>query len=61
MVGSLPSNAGAMGSIPGQGTRSPHATGQLSPCIPAIEASNLEPACCKERSCLQQPRADAAK
>ena len=27
----LPSNAGDMGSIPGQGTKIPHATGQLSP------------------------------
>ena len=31
MVKNLPSNAGGMGSIPSQGTKTPHATGQLSP------------------------------
>ena len=30
-VKNLPSNAGHMGSIPGQGTKIPHAMGQLSP------------------------------
>ena len=30
MVKSLPANAGDMGSIPGPGTKIPHATGQLS-------------------------------
>ena len=30
VVKNLPSNAGVMGSIPGQGTKIPHATGQLS-------------------------------
>ena len=29
MVKNLPSNAGIMGSIPGQGTKIPYATGQL--------------------------------
>ena len=31
MVKNLPSNAGDVGSIPGQGTKIPHATGQLRP------------------------------
>ena len=31
MVKNLPSNAGDAGSIPGQGTKIPHAAGQLSP------------------------------
>ena len=30
MVKNLPSNAGDVGSIPAQGTKIPHATGQLS-------------------------------
>ena len=32
VIKNLPSNAGDMGSIPGQETKIPHATGQLSPC-----------------------------
>ena len=31
MVKTLPSTAGDVGSMPGWGTRIPHATGQLSP------------------------------
>ena len=31
MVKNLPSSAGDVSSIPGQGTESPHATGQLGP------------------------------
>ena len=31
VVKNLPSNAGDVGSIPGQGTKIPHAIGQLSP------------------------------
>ena len=31
MVKNLPSNAGYVGSIPGLGTKIPHAVGQLSP------------------------------
>ena len=31
MVKNPPSNAGDVGSIPGRGTKIPHATGQLSP------------------------------
>ena len=40
MVKSLPHNAGNVGSIPGRGTKIPHAKGQLSPraatkdCVP---------------------------
>ena len=49
VVKNLPSNAGDVGSIPGWGTKIPHAVGQLlSP-----RASTREPACCK----LQSPRA----
>ena len=32
VVKNLPSNAADVGSIPGWGTKIPHATGQLSPC-----------------------------
>ena len=38
----LPSNTGQTGSIPGQGTRIPHAVGQLSP-----HATTREPVCTK--------------
>ena len=31
MVKNLPSNAGDMGSVPGEGTKIPHAEGQLGP------------------------------
>ena len=40
VVKNPPSNAGHMGSIPGQGTKIPHATGQLSP-----HSTNRESAC----------------
>ena len=40
MVKNLPANAGDTGSIPGQGTKIPHAAKQLSPC-----AITAEPAC----------------
>ena len=32
-----PSSAGDVGSIPGQGTKIPHALGQLSPCTTTTE------------------------
>ena len=35
------SNAGHTGSIPGQGTKIPHATGQLSPCTTITEPRRL--------------------
>ena len=44
MVKNLPSNAGDVGSIPGWGTKIPHAVGQLSLC-----ATTTEPACAKAR------------
>ena len=37
MAKNLPSNAGDAGSIPGQGTKSPHAVQQLSPCATTTE------------------------
>ena len=40
MVKNLFCNAGDVGSIPGQGTKIPHAMGQLSPC-----ATTREPTC----------------
>ena len=40
VVKNLPSNAGDVGSIPGQGTKIPHAAGQLSP-----RATTTELAC----------------
>ena len=40
LVKNLPSNAGDRGSIPGRGTKIPHAMGQLS-----LSATNTEPAC----------------
>ena len=48
VVKNPPYNAGDAGSIPGQGTKIPHAAGQLSP-----RATTAEPVCCK----LQSPRA----
>ena len=43
VVKNMPSNAGDTGSIPGQGTKIPHAMGQLerSPCTAAKEAHML--------------------
>ena len=37
VVKSPPSNSGDAGSIPGQGTKIPHALGQLSPCTSTRE------------------------
>ena len=61
VVKNLPSNAGDAGSIPGQGTMIPRATGQLS--LRALQPAchNEEPACCKERPRVPQLRPDAAK
>ena len=39
----MPSNAGNTGSIPGQGTKIPHAAGQLNP-----RAATKDPACNNE-------------
>ena len=41
MVNNLPSNAGDAGSIPGQETKIPHATGQLSPRVTTTELERL--------------------
>ena len=49
VVKNLPSNVGDASSIPGQGSKIPHATGQLSP-------SALEPMHHNERSCMLQLR-----
>ena len=38
VVKNPPSNAGYMGSVPGQGTKLSHATGQLSPCTTTRES-----------------------
>ena len=50
-VKNLPWNAGDMGSIPGQGTKTPHATKQLS-----LHTTTREPVRHNERSCLLQLR-----
>ena len=44
MVKNLPSNAGYVGSIPGQGTKILHATEQLS-----LQAATTEPVCSRAR------------
>ena len=41
VVKNPPSNAGDMGLIPGQGTKIPHAEGQLSPCATTTELTRL--------------------
>ena len=51
VVKNLPWNAGDIGSIPGQGTKIPHATKQLS-----LHTTTREPVCHNERSCLLQLR-----
>ena len=50
VVNNLPYNAGDAGSIPSQGTKIPHAMGQLSPCTttteltaPQLELKTTEP------------------
>ena len=40
MVKNPPSNAGDAGSIPGQGTKIPHAVRQLSPCAAITEQAS---------------------
>ena len=45
----LPSNAGEAGLISGQGTKIPHATGQLSP-----RATTTKLVCLNERACMLQ-------
>ena len=59
MVKNPPSNAGDAGSIPGRGTKIPHATGQLGPRTANEHArATGEPACCNYRAhLLGSPRA----
>ena len=40
VVKNLPSNVGDTGSNPGQGTKIPHAAGQLSPCTATTEPAH---------------------
>ena len=61
-------NAGDVGQIPGQGTKIPHAAGQLSPYAttrqPASSAAHTtarEPMHWHERACMLQLRLNAAK
>ena len=72
MVKNPPSNAGDVGSIPGWGTKIPHAVRQLSPWATATELAHLnerslrtttreKPVCCNERSRVPQLRPDTAK
>ena len=56
VVKNTPSNAGDVGSIPGQGTRFPHAAGQLSP-----RTATTELVCLNERVHVPQLRPNAAK
>ena len=58
VVKNLPANAGDAGSIPGRGTKVPHATGQLN-----LRASTTELAHLNERACMLQttePRSPGA-
>ena len=52
MVKNLPYNAGDVGSVPGRGTKIPHAAGQLSlhTTTPELGVPQREPACRKLRS-----------
>ena len=57
VVKNLPSSAGDASLIPGQGTKIPHAVGQLSPCAittepvcSGVHMPQLEPMCHKKRS-----------
>ena len=52
MVKNPPYNAGGTGSIPGQGTKIPHAAGQLSP-----RAATSDLACLSERARVPQTTA----
>ena len=49
VVKNLPYNAGDAGSIPGQGTKIPRASGQLSP-----RATTTELVCLNQRDCVPQ-------
>ena len=49
VVKNLPANAGDVGSIPGRGTKIPHAAEQLSPCLTTTELSRFN-----EKACVPQ-------
>ena len=58
MVKSLPSSGRYTGSIPGWGTRIPHAAGQLSLCVAAIESvctTTREKPTCYKKDLMMQP------
>ena len=55
VVKNLPSNAGDVGSIPGRGTKIPHAAGQLS-----SHATTTELECLNERACAPQLQSSLA-
>ena len=57
VVKNLPSNAGYMGSIPGQGSKIPHAAGQLSPRATTTWARTRT----REKPAHRNKRPDAAK
>ena len=56
MVRNLPCSAGDIGSIPGPGTKIPHAVEQLSPCTTTGEFM-----CCNERLHMPHLRPNATK
>jgi len=57
MVKNLPSSAGDTGSIPGRGTKIPHAVEQRSPCVTSRETPpKLEKACCNRSPCSQKKK-----
>ena len=51
VVKNLPSNAGDAGSIPGQGTKIPHAAGKLSPSTATTEPMRLNYRACVPQTC----------
>ena len=55
MVKNLPSNAGDVGLIPGQGTKIPHAAEQIS-----LRATTTESACRNQRGPMPQLRHNTA-
>ena len=54
LVKNPPADTGDMGLIPDQGTKIPHASGQLSPCTTTTEPMYLEPVLCNKRSHLKE-------
>ena len=64
VVKNSPCNAWYLSSVPGWGTKIPHATEQLSLCVATAEltgATTREPVHHKERSYMTQLRSDAVK